>query len=103
MFLHFPTIRSIPYFLILSLLGHYSLANRVSCIKEYYGTPKPSDCDELLGIVADANDDQPRLFDQEQLRIMGGLNFPGVKNVYPAQVVQVPAYWSLSGYCLSLS
>lgn len=89
---------TLSYLLVLCLITQHSLASRVSCVKEYYGTPRSSDCDELLGIFADANDNQPRLFDDEQLRTPGGLSFPGVKNVYPDQVVQVPAYWSLSQY-----
>lgn len=88
----------LPHLLVLWLLAHHSFAARVSCIKEYYGTPRASDCDELLGIFANANDDQPRLFDDEQLRTPGGFSFPGVKNTFPSQVVQVPAYWSLSQY-----
>lgn len=96
----FPTLR---YLLVLWLLYHHSLAAKVSCNRDNYGTPRASDCDELLRIFANPTDDQPRLFDDEQLRTPGGLNFPGVKNVFPDQVVQVPAYWSLSQYTHNLS
>ena len=93
---------------MLLLLGHLvrlicigafiraSFANQGACSKEIYGTPRPLDCLELLRSLADINDNHPRLFDEEQLRTPGGSVFPGVKNIYPTQVFQLPGYWSLS-------
>ena len=75
---------------------HKSFAIEIGCVKEFYGAPLASDCEALLKSFADIDDDRPRLFDEEQLRATGDLNFPGVKNDYPTKVVQVPAYWSLS-------
>ena len=74
---------------------------QTTCLKELYGSPRPSDCEELLKSFADIYDDQPRLFDEEQLRTPDGLYFPGVKNDYPTSIVQLPAYWSLSQSLLS--
>lgn len=91
-------LRQIIQFLSFFLAVYTALAAQIACVKEYYGAPSPRDCDELLESFADGNDNQPRFFDEEQLRIPGGLNFPGVQNVYPTQVVQVPAYWSLGKF-----
>lgn len=71
-----------------------TLAAQIACTRDYYGSPSPTECDELLASLP--NDDRPRLFDEEQMRTRCGLDFPGVKNPYPNQVFQVPAYWSLS-------
>lgn len=82
----------------LLIFVHTTLAVRIECAKDYYGTPSSQDCDSLLESFADSSDNQPRLFDDEQLRTPGGFDFPGVHNIYPTQVVQVPAYWSLGEF-----
>ena len=70
------------------------VAIQIACNREYYGAPNLQDCEALLSLLP--YDDQERLFDEEQLRLPDSLNYPGVDNVYPSQVFQIPAYWSLS-------
>lgn len=89
------SLQSILYLSYFLVPVHHAVATQISCSKELYGVPRASDCEELLQSFADLSDDQPRLFDEEQLRTSDGLHFPGVKNDYPTSVVQVPAYWSL--------
>ena len=47
----------------------------------------------MLAAFASNFDNQPRYFDEEQVRAIG-LNWPGVSNKYLTEVVQLPAYWS---------
>lgn len=89
---HLTLVQLFAFFVV--LIPH--ITGSIVCISDYYGSPNEDDCDELLDNIADYNDNHPRLFDEEQLRTPGGLSFPGVKNVYPTSVVQVPGFWSLS-------
>ena len=81
--------------LYLLVLLSPSLAAQITCMKAFYGSPRSSDCEQLLYSFASDDDNRPRLFDEEQLRTDGGLGFPGVTNVYSTFVFQLPAYWSL--------
>ena len=83
-------------FLLLSTLAPSVTALQYGCVKEVFGSPNPADCSQLLDSLADSTDDAPRLFDEEQLRIDARWNFPGVKNQFATEVVQIPAFWSLS-------
>ena len=85
---------------------HTTVASRIACHGDLYGAPRAPDCDTLLKSFAWLNDDQPRIFDEEQLRVPNGQWFPGVKNEYSTHVAQMPAYWSLSqsfSVCLNLT
>ena len=84
------------YVFWLLVLVSISLSSEIGCLKDIYGSPRPSDCEQLLSSFADERDNQPRLFDEEQLRSPIGFDFPGVENRYPTEIVQLPAYWSLS-------
>lgn len=63
------------------------------CTKEFWGSPPVLSCGIMLAAFASNTDNQPRYFDEEQLRA-DGLNWPGVFNNYRTEVVQLPAYWS---------
>ena len=63
------------------------------CKNEFWGSPPPLQCGRMLAAFASNTDDQPRYFDEEQLRV-NGLNWPGVFNNFRTEVVQLPAYWS---------
>ena len=66
----------------------------IFCKEEYWGSPPMHQCGTILAALASNIDNQPRYFDEEQLRV-NGLNWPGVANGYQTEVVQLPAYWSL--------
>ena len=68
-------------------------SNSVVCTPEYYGSPPVAQCNMMLATFASHYDNQPRYFDEEQLRA-DGLNWLGVFNTYPTEVVQLPGYWS---------
>lgn len=86
--------------LLLTFLAAYlclisaSLAEQIQSRKKWYGSPNSIDCAELLKAVVDGNDHHARYFDEEQVRTGDGLDFPGVVNHYPAQIVQLPTFWS---------
>ena len=82
--------------LSLLLLKFTSQAPAVNCRNDLFGTPDSADCFWLLSQIADWNDDQPRIFDEEQLRNPSALEFPGFKNIYPTEIVQMPSFWSFS-------
>ncbi|KAK0516387.1 hypothetical protein JMJ35_000990 [Cladonia borealis] len=73
------------------------IGDSLHCQKEYYGSPPVAQCGMLLAAFASSTDNQPRYFDEEQLRA-NGLNWPGVRNNYRTEIVQLPAYWS-AGTC----
>ena len=93
-FTHIPC----SFYVVLAFLITSITAAQHGCLGTVFGSPDPKDCSELLNNIADYNDEGPRLFDEEQLRVDKRWSFPGVKNQYPAKVVQTPAFWSLSKY-----
>ena len=85
--------------LALLLTGAYGapLDDTIFCRKEFWGSPPVLPCRTMLAGFASHTDSQPRYFDEEQLRA-NGLNWPGVYNNFPTEVVQLPAYWSSGQY-----
>ena len=66
------------------------------CNNNPYGKPRVEDCSDLLNRFADGHDGQMRIFDEEQLRSSTGGSWPGIRNPFPAKVVQIPKFWSRS-------
>ena len=64
------------------------------CNNNPYGQPRFEDCSYLLNRFADSHDGQLRIFDEEQLRSAVGGSWPGIRNPFPAKVVQIPKFWS---------
>ena len=93
-FTHIPCLS----YVLLAIQTTSVTAAQHGCLGTVFGSPDPKDCSELLDSIADYNDGEPRLFDEEQLRTDERWSFPGVKNQYSANVVQIPAFWSLSKY-----
>ena len=87
--------------LALLMTGAYGapLEDTISCTKEFWGSPPVLPCRNMLAGFASHTDNQPRYFDEEQLRA-NGLNWPGVHNNFRTEVVQLPAYWSSGQYGL---
>ena len=69
------------------------IGDSIHCQTDFYGSPSAAQCGMLLAAFASSTDNQPRYFDEEQLRA-NGLNWPGVRNNYRTEIVQLPAYWS---------
>ena len=88
----FPLFHGLLAILLVIAYGA-PLEDFIFCKEEYWGSPPVHLCGTLLAALASINDNQPRYFDEEQLRV-NGLNWPGVANSYQTEVVQLPAYWS---------
>lgn len=67
------------------------------CNNNPYGQPRFRDCSYLLNRFADSHDGQLRIFDEEQLRSNVDGSWPGIRNPFPAKVVQIPKFWSRGG------
>ena len=89
----FPLFHGLLAFLLTKAHG-VVIGDSVRCTKEFYGSPSVSQCGMMLAAFAPSADNRPRYFDEEQVRA-NGLNWPGVFNNYPTEVVQLPGYWSL--------
>ena len=64
------------------------------CNKKPYGMPNPGDCLTLTRSFVNKQDDELRIFDEEQLAVTRGNSWPGIVNPFKSRVVQVPRYWS---------
>ena len=64
------------------------------CNNNPYGRPGLEACASLLATFADSRDAQPRIFDEEQLRSSSTGSWPGIRNPFPREVIQIPKYWS---------
>lgn len=66
------------------------------CHSELYGRPDPKDCTALFEKIISSQNFGARFFDEEQLRAEGDHSWPGVTNVFPQPIVQLPKYFSMS-------
>lgn len=88
----FPLLCGLLAFLLADAYGAL-IGDSIHCGTEFYGSPPAAQCGMMLAAFASSTDNQPRYFDEEQLRA-NGLNWPGVRNNYRTEIVQLPAYWS---------
>ena len=88
----FPLFHGLLAFLLAKAYGA-PIEDPIFCKARYWGSPPLRECSMILAALASNTDNQPRYFDEEQLRV-NGLNWPGVANSYQTETVQLPAYWS---------
>lgn len=64
------------------------------CNEKPYGVLHIQQCLTLYRTFANRQDNQLRIFDEEQLQEVEGRSWPGIINPFKTRVVQVPRLWT---------